>query len=381
MFADFGGINTNANMLSGRVALTALAQLLKEEHARTVALLETHQNAVTAAKKRLVRLANMSSELDMFSAREISDARLDKQSASSKMERRRADVVVPMSQRGAAGLSAQGFKTETVGFLRGNDVYAGGVAPDSSARRRMAAASSGVKGLSDVARRHAARKTRMHLVHLRIASLIEDQLRAQRDARRTAEESQADAEEKGNLEATVKALREQLSLATAERQEAVSQLEREREDAEASKRFALDELQAQLDAQTQTAASLKDKLNQACQINRSGLAELREALQTHVAGFDSEFDWVRFQVQKRCSSIIVGEEDRVEAARVSARAQEQSTRRSFARAFEARIAELGEELAGRDSKIQSLEVKIEAARHASAAAEALLERIRGSKRT
>lgn len=379
MVAGLGGINNNNELLSGRVALTALAQLLKEDHSRTVSLLETHEKAATAAKKRLVRLATMNGELDMFAAREVSDARLDEQSASSKVERRKADVVVPMSRRGAAGLAAQGLETETVGFLRGDDVFAGGASPDSSTRRRAASSSSGVKGLSDVARRRAARKTRMHLVHARIASLIQDQLRAQRDAGRTAEESQADAEEKGDLEAEVKTLREQLSLATAERQEALSQLERERHDAEAAERFELDELQGQLDAEAQTAAVLRDHLSQACQINRNGLTKLRQAVQTHVTSFDSAFDWVRFEVQKQFAAIIVGEEDRVEAARESAQAQEQSTRRSFARAFEARIAELGEELAGRDSKIQSLEVKIEAMRKASVAAEVLLERIRGSQ--
>ena len=56
--------------------------------------------------------------------------------------------------------------------------------------------------------------------------------------------------------------------------------------------------------------------------------------------------------------------------------QNDSARRSFARAFEARIAELEEELAARDGRIKSMDAKLGAARQASAAAEALLKRIR-----
>ena len=72
------------------------------------------------------------------------------------------------------------------------------------------------------------------------------------------------------------------------------------------------------------------------------------------------------------SAIIIGKEDRIEAARESAQLLEQSTRRSFAQAFEARIAELEEELAARDGRIKSMDAKLSAARRASAAAEALL---------
>lgn len=368
-------------MISGRVALTALAQLLKQEHARTLTLLEVHEKAVASTKKRLMRLANMNSELDMFAVREVADAKLDEESAIRKEKHRKADLLVPMSQRGAARLGGMGLATETVGFLRGEDLVLDGTDYEEDTIRK-ATASSGVKDLSDTSRRYAARKTRMHLIHVRIAALIQDQLRAQRDAEcATVEESKVATKEYEELEEVVRKLREQLTLADAERREAVSQLERERHDTEAATRFELDELEAKLDAEIQTSSKLRENLRRACQLCRSGLGEIREALRTHRAEVDDEVDWMRFEVQKRCSAIIIGEEDRVEAARESAQVLEQSTRRSFARAFEARIAELEEELSMRDSKIKSMGAKLGAARQASAAAEALLERIRNRTST
>eukprot|EP00946_MAST-07B_sp_MAST-7B-sp1_P004377 g4377.t1 len=363
-------------MISGRVALTALAQLLKQEHSRTLILLETHEKAVASTKKRLMRLANMNSELDMFAAREVADTKLDEENAIRKVKQRKADLLVPMSQRGAARLGGMGLATETVGFLRGEDVVADGTDYEED-KIRKATASSGVKGLSDMSRRYAARKTRMHLIHVRIAALIQDQLRAQREAESTTvEDTKVGTKEYQELEEVVRSLREQLTLANAERQEAVSQLERERHDTEAATRFELDELQAKFDAEVQTSSILRENLRHACQLCRSGLGGIREALRTHCAEVDDEVDWMRFEVQKRFSAIIIGEEDRIEAARESAQLLEQSTRRSFARAFEARIAELEEELAARDGRIKSMDAKLGAARQASAAAEALLKRIR-----
>ena len=210
------------------------AQLLKQEHSRTLILLETHEKAVASTKKRLMRLANMNSELDMFAAREVADTKLDEE-RDSQVKQRKADLV-PMSQRGAARLGGMGLATETVGFLRGEDVVADGTDYEED-KIRKATASSGVKGLSDMSRRYAARKTRMHLIHVRIAALIQDQLRAQREAEYNDEDTKVGTKEYQELEEVVRSLREQLTLANAERQEAVSQLERERHDTRSSHTF------------------------------------------------------------------------------------------------------------------------------------------------
>ena len=335
--------NAQQDLLTGEISLKLLSSLLYEEQVRAKDLIEFHAKEASAAEDRLSRLSMMQMDLKKFSEREVSDMQSPVDKISTHNTERRKEDLERSHHRNQP--------------------------------KRKSPGSSNAQGMNDAARRYAARNTRLHLIHVRIAALIQDQLVSARKETSDASK-ESDAEEIAGLEQQILKLKDQLSLIMAERQEALSQLERERQDFETAKRFELDELQARYDEQVHVSEMLKERLRTACQLNRKALEDLNSNAKKDFNRFREEFDWMRFKLQKCCAAMIVDEEDRIEAARESARVQEQSTRRAFAQAFQARIAELEEEIHVRDDKVKSLEVKVGAALQASSAAETLLERIR-----
>ena len=91
---------------------------------------------------------------------------------------------------------------------------------------------------------------------------------------------------------------------------------------------------------------------------------------------DKEMLWMKYQYDALLSNVMMEKSDECKAAKDRAAEQERSTRRAFAAAFEARIAELESEMVDREDDIVHLNVQLEQHQRKMKSAEELLMRLR-----
>ena len=124
------------------------------------------------------------------------------------------------------------------------------------------------------------------------------------------------------------------------------------------------------------AKCLQGPVRAALRRSRADLGRLAVVLGQHRAQFETELDWVRFDLQKRIVNEAVECAAACDAARATTRAQEQSTRRAFAAAFEARILELEQAVAEKAEREGTLQVQLRQTQKKVEAVEHLLVRLR-----
>jgi uncharacterized coiled-coil protein SlyX len=104
--------------------------------------------------------------------------------------------------------------------------------------------------------------------------------------------------------------------------------------------------------------------------------EISNELVAQRAWCDKEMLWMKYQYDALLSNVMMEKSDECKAAKDCAAEQERSTRRAFAAAFEARIAELESEMVDREDDIVHLNVQLEQHQRKMKSAEELLRRLR-----
>ena len=89
-----------------------------------------------------------------------------------------------------------------------------------------------------------------------------------------------------------------------------------------------------------------------------------------------EFSWTKYQYDTLIATMIMETATQVRHAKDRASEQEQTTRRAFAAAFEARITELESDVTDRDDQIVHLSVQLDQYQMKMKSAEELLLRLR-----
>ena len=393
----------------GGVALESLKNIIIKRRTELEIRRSEALKLVSRTDLELVSLEKQEAEIVVFAAQEEHDSKSDVEYHVRKSKRQKFDVLIPMSRRGAAARSHQaggggGEKRRTNDVSFGSTVHGGGEKGEKGEKETKSEKMSEESEISTETKRQRARLTRTKLILARIVRILHLEetesmpmsLRSRRDARggdaKNAKGTNGGARGGGESRKSEGDTQQDdddasahgsAALNMAELQFAVERMHSEMETMRAKHATKITECNDVMKVMRTKESALKtlvrDLFSKVKKISTRH-CEIKEEISNDMvaqrAWCDKEMLWMKYQYDALLSNVMMEKSDECKAAKDRAAEQERSTRRAFAAAFEARIAELESEMVDREDDIVHLNVQLEQHQRKMKSAEELLMRLR-----